>query len=192
MLTRGPTWGDTAWVNKGGIVGRGVLLDYAAWADAKGLKPAVFETTSIPTSTLDEVAAYQGVSLREADILFIRSGYIRGYNNMPLVNRQLMAETNPPHAIGIESSEATMRWIWEHGFAAMVGDQPSMEAWPIQDKRFWLHEWLLAGWGMPIGELFDLETLSDECARRKRWSFFLSSMPLKVRFLLGKQRTTRR
>lgn len=58
---------------------------------------------------------------------------------------------------------------------------PSMEAWPCQDKRFWLHEWLLAGWGMPIGELFDLERLSEVCRGEGRWSFFFSSVPLKVR-----------
>ena len=32
-----------------------------------------------------------------------------------------------------------------------------------------------------IGELFDLESLSVECQKRKRWTFFFSSMPLKVR-----------
>ena len=55
-----------------------------------------------------------------------------------------------------------------------------MEAWPCQNLEFRLHEWLLAGWGMPIGELFDLEMLSEECRRRKRYTFFFSSVPLKV------------
>ena len=43
------------------------------------------------------------------------------------------------------------------------------------------HQWLLAGWGMPIGEMFDLERLAEHCERVGRWSFFLSSVPLKVR-----------
>lgn len=38
-----------------------------------------------------------------------------------------------------------------------------------------LHEVMLAGWGMPIGELFDLEELARECKEQKRWSFFLTS-----------------
>lgn len=38
---------------------------------------------------------------------------------------------------------------------------------------------------MPLGELFDLERLSEECRRQGRWSFFFSSVPLKVGFFLG-------
>ena len=87
--------------------------------------------------------------------------------------------TTPP-AVGLESSEKTLRWIWETGFSAVAGDQPSFEAWPCQNPNYMLHEWLLAGWGMPIGEIFDLERLSEECRKRHRWSFFFSSMPLRV------------
>ena len=35
-------------------------------------------------------------------------------------------------------------------------------------------------WGMPIGEFFDLEALSQFCAESKRYSFFFSSWPLNV------------
>lgn len=73
-----------------------------------------------------------------------------------------------------------VRWLWDKSPAALVGDHPSMEAWPVQDPEYCLHEWLLAGWGMPLGELFDLERLSEECKKKGRWSFFFTSMPLKV------------
>lgn len=43
-----------------------------------------------------------------------------------------------------------------------------------------LHTAALAGWGMPIGELFDLEKLSDLCAREGKWSFFMTVCPLNV------------
>lgn len=43
-------------------------------------------------------------------------------------------------------------------------------------QKPWLfHEVLLAGWGCPIGELFDLEKLADHCKKMNRWSFFVSS-----------------
>jgi hypothetical protein len=80
----------------------------------------------------------------------------------------------------VESSEKTLRWLWETGFAAVAGDMPGFEAWPCQNTQYMLHEWLLAGWGMPIGEMFDLERLSEECRKRKKWSFFFSSAPLRV------------
>jgi hypothetical protein len=38
----------------------------------------------------------------------------------------------------------------------------------------------LSGWGLPIGELFDLRLLAETCARLKQWSFFFTSMPLYV------------
>ncbi|KAF7561169.1 hypothetical protein G7046_g2970 [Stylonectria norvegica] len=150
--------GTQAWVESGGIVGRGVLLDYASWADDKGLEPALFESTSIPVSTLKEVASSQGTTFQKGDILFIRSGWVRGYNKLSDDQCQALADLTSPPAIGIESSEETLRWLWDQSFAAVAGDHPSMEAWPCQDTDFWLHEWLLAGWGMPIGELFDLES----------------------------------
>jgi hypothetical protein len=43
-----------------------------------------------------------------------------------------------------------------------------------------MHEVLLAGWGCPIGELFELEELSKECEKHKRWSFFMCSEPTNV------------
>lgn len=38
-----------------------------------------------------------------------------------------------------------------------------------------MHEVLLGGWGCPIGELFDLEALSEMCKQQQRWSFFVTS-----------------
>ncbi|KAH7252910.1 hypothetical protein MRS44_015912 [Fusarium solani] len=172
--------GTQAWVERGGIVGRGVLLDYAAWADAKNIEIKAFETNSITVSTLKEVASSQGTTFEEGDILFIRTGWTRAYDKLSDDECKTLADYKTPPAIGIESSEETLRWLWDQSFAAVAGDHPSMEAWPCQNQDFWLHEWLLAGWGMPIGELFDLEQLSQECQKRGRWSFFFSSMPLKV------------
>jgi hypothetical protein len=169
-----------AWVNRGGIVGRGVLLDYAAWANNNGVEITPFETKSITVSTLKEVAESQGTTFKPGDILFIRSGWTRAYEKLSDEECKTLADYKVPPAHGIESSETTLRWLWDNSFSAVAGDHPSMEAWPCQNTDFFLHEWLLAGWGMPIGELFDLERLSEECRKRQRWTFFFSSMPLHV------------
>ncbi|XRM46732.1 hypothetical protein ABZX51_009761 [Aspergillus tubingensis] len=173
-------WSLNMWVENGGIVGRGVLLDYASWAEARGKSINCFATTSIPVSTLKDIAAYQGTSFKRGDILFIRTGWTRAYEKLSAEQCQELADHKIPPAIGVESSEDTLRWIWDEGFAAVAGDMPSFEAWPCQNTDFWLHEWLLAGWGLPIGELFDLDRLSQECRKRNQWSFFFSSVPLKV------------
>lgn len=157
-----------------------MLLDYASWADQNGVELTPFETKSIAVSTLEEVAKSQGTTFQEGDILFIRSGWTRAYDKLSDQECKALADYAVPPAHGIESSETTLRWLWDNSFAAVAGDHPSMEAWPCQNTDYFLHEWLLAGWGMPIGELFDLEKLSVECQRRRRWSFFFSSMPLNV------------
>lgn len=168
-------------MENGGIVGRGVLLDYHSWASAHGIAHPAFASTSIPLADLVQVAESQNVVFRPGDILFVRSGYSDAYDAASA--EQIDALTTPekvPESIGVQSCEETLRWIWDRGFTAVAGDMPAWEAWPCQDRRFWMHEWLLAGWGLPIGELFNLENLAAECARKKKWSFFFSSMPLNV------------
>ena len=46
-------------------------------------------------------------------------------------------------------------------------------------------EWLLTEWGTPIGEMWDLETLSKVCEKEGRWTFFLTSAPLHVKGGVG-------
>jgi len=53
------------------------------------------------------------------------------------------------------------------------------EAWPTQ-KDWSCHEVMLAGWGMPIGELFDLEALGKHCKETGRYEFFVVSEPVNV------------
>jgi hypothetical protein len=53
------------------------------------------------------------------------------------------------------------------------------EAWPTQ-KEWSCHEVMLAGWGMPIGELFDLEALGKHCKKTGGYEFFVVSEPVNV------------
>lgn len=40
-----------------------------------------------------------------------------------------------------------------------------------------LHEYILALWGMPLGEMLDLERLSQRCREKNRYFFFFTSSP---------------
>lgn len=173
------------WVENGGIIGRGVLLDYYSWAMSQGRIINPLETTPIPVSELSEVASAQEVSFKWGDILFIRTGHLQA--SRILTADQTIAYTEKKESsqmrfpsipsIGIESLEQTLKWIWSNGFSAVAGDQPAFEALPFQSKQFWLHEWSLAEWGVPIGEFFDLEALAEECKKRRN---LFTSVPLKV------------
>lgn len=120
------------WVEDGGIVGRGrgVILDYYLWATSQGKTINPLETTPIPVSELSEVALAQGTSIKPGDILFIRTGHLHA--SCLLTEDQAIAyterkETSPigiPSipSIGVESSEETLKWIWQNGFSAVAGD----------------------------------------------------------------------
>ncbi|KIW91700.1 uncharacterized protein Z519_07668 [Cladophialophora bantiana CBS 173.52] len=170
------------WVERGGIVGRGVLLDYHGWRQQTG-QPTVAANSAfaITTEELDAVAKHQGTEFHAGDILIIRSGFSVWYQQ---ASKEEQIESIDRGAfIGLESSMEVAKWLWNHHFAAVAGDTVGFECHPVNfgDKdAVILHEWLLAHWGTPIGELWDLEKLAKVCREKTQWSFFLTSAPLHV------------
>ncbi|KAJ4121820.1 hypothetical protein NW765_004645 [Fusarium oxysporum] len=150
--------GIQAWVDRGGIVGRGVLLDYASWADKNNITLTPFETKSITVSTLKEVAESQGTTFQQGDILFIRTGWVRAYDKLSDDECKTLADYKvPQHMV------SSLQKIHSDGF----GSKTLLQL--LVTNLVWRH-----------GRLFDLEALSKECEKRGRWSFFFSSVPLKV------------
>ena len=177
-------------VERGGVMGRGILVDFRRWMDEGPGKEIVgdqfqqFQTSPIKLEWMLEVLKWQNNSTpRFGDILIVRSGFFRSYRQMvstPEGGKELHRLTNmsPPGLGGVEQSDEVLKWIWDN-FSAVASDHPSFERWP-SPYEWSMHEVLLAGWGCNIGELLDLERLSEECVRQKRWSFFVSSVPCYV------------
>ncbi|KAJ9144498.1 Cyclase [Pleurostoma richardsiae] len=164
--------------SKHGIVGRGVLLDFARWAEETGLKYNPLETYAISLDQLLAVANWAGVEFQCGDILLIRTGWIRQYNQSLAqgLEKELAGVADEhPHAIGVEPSEEMKTWLHDQYFAVVGGDQPAFEAWPPQIPM--LHEFLLACWGILIGEMLDLEDLSEKCRQAGKYSFLFVSTP---------------
>jgi hypothetical protein len=100
------------------------------------------------------------------------------------------AQSEKPQHAGLEGTEEMLRWIWDEGFAAVAGDAISFEVYPPQKgykreggeevRGLFMHEYLLPGWGMPVGELFDLEGLSRLCKEEGRYEFFVTAAPLNM------------
>ncbi|KAI2641596.1 hypothetical protein GGS26DRAFT_9678 [Hypomontagnella submonticulosa] len=165
-----------------GIVGRGILLDYHTWRLSQPTPPPYdpFSTSSIPLSDLQACLAAQGTQVQFGDILFIRTGFTAACASTPAASLAALQAVNPPHLGGVGRSEPLLKWLWTN-FSAVAGDQPSFESWPAPTSNpYALHEVLLAGWGCPIGELFDLERLAAHCKEVGRWSFFVASEPCNV------------
>jgi kynurenine formamidase len=180
-------------------VGRGVFLDYVAFAERHGIAIDAFASAAIPIAHIKQMVEEQGVSFRAGDILVLRAGFTRGFDALSEEQQRGLPERAAPDFLGVEPSAATLRWLWESGFAAVASDTPSFEQAPVAGPHTapggawkgesWeeelqggglLHQWCLAGWGMPLGEMFDLEALAETCARLGRWTFFFASVPLKV------------
>lgn len=168
-----------------GIVGRGVLVDFQRWTEGPGEEVVEreggydpFRTSALKLSWLQEVLKWQGTEVRFGDILVVRSGYMKGYHQLDEKAVDGLVAQAPPGLGGVEQSDEVLQWIWEN-FSAVAGDQPGFERWPTP-YDWSMHEVLLAGWGCPIGELFELEALSKECEKQQRWSFFMCSEPTNV------------
>ncbi|KAI1806855.1 hypothetical protein F4811DRAFT_550355 [Daldinia bambusicola] len=171
--------GTQHWAREG-IAGRGVLVDYASWAAGKDIGYSAFSTHAIRLRDILAIAREHGVVFERGDILLVRSGAIREWDGgMDVKAKTAYAASRAPEHAGVEATTEVLRWLWDTGFAAVAGDALSWEVYPPQGDLF-LHDVLLAGWGMPIGELFDLERLSEICKKLNRWSFFFTSMPLNM------------
>lgn len=169
--------GIGAWSQQG-IVGRGVLLDWHEWRTANERRYDAFATQSISVADLKAVAEAQGVEFQFGDILLVRSGYMDAFGKLTKEELETIRQKQPPTFTGVEQSEEMLEFLWTT-FSAAAGDQPSWEAWPTQ-KDWSLHEVMLGGWGMPIGELFDLEKLAAHCKKEERYTFFVTSEPMNV------------
>ncbi|KAI0312333.1 hypothetical protein OF83DRAFT_1067370 [Amylostereum chailletii] len=164
-----------------GICGRGVFLDLVRFF-TKGGKPLPYDpwsTHPISVADLEACAREEGVTFRRGDILILRVGFIQKYMTSTAKEKDDLVG-RPPMLAGIEQSDAMKRFLWNNHFAAIASDQPALESWPPAEGVKYMHEVCTLLWGMPLGEFFDVETLSSVCAENGRYTFFFSSWPLNI------------
>ncbi|RMZ78211.1 hypothetical protein DV738_g4002, partial [Chaetothyriales sp. CBS 135597] len=181
------------WHTRGGLVGRGVLLDYRAWKASKGETYSPFDDTAITIAELEEIAAWEKVELREGDILIVRTGYTEELSKPGITAEEQAALTATHKAIGVEGNVAAAKWFWNHHFAAVAGDALAFEVLPPRREdgsvgsinELVLHQYFLALFGLNIGELWDLKALGEHAQKVGRYSFLLTSVPLNVPGAVG-------
>jgi len=168
--------GIQAWANHG-IAGRGVLIDYWSFAQ-KSYDPNT--THKIALSEILACAKAQNVEFKYGDILMIRTGWIDAYHRMDDVSRKKVGEVkNYAHNfVGVDQSEDVVDFLHDQYFSVVAGDNPAFEAWPTGPSP--LHTFLLPLWGVPIGEMWDLERLSEQCKKYNKYEFFFTSVPTNV------------
>lgn len=164
-----------------GIAGRGVLLDWRRYAIAKGIEYSPFEEYAITLEQIKAVAELQQVGFQPGDILLIRTGWTAEYNKLDDEARSQLPFRKVRASCGVQASREMMKWHWDNAFAAVASDTVAYEVWPSpREIGVAIHEVFLSGWGLPIGECWDLEKLSEACAALSKWSFFITSQPLSI------------
>ncbi|KAG9665055.1 hypothetical protein KCU64_g251, partial [Aureobasidium melanogenum] len=172
------TLGIQVIAENGGIVGRGVLLDYVRYASKKGISYDPLTNHAISLAEIKDMIHDEKIEIRRGDVLLIRAGLSKWI-------RDSTPESIGPFAIashmGVDPTPDLLAWIWDQNLAAVGGDAIAFEACPAPDGSFMrLHEACLPGWGMPIGELLDLEQLAEVCEAQQRWTFFITVCPLNI------------
>ena len=117
------------WTKRGGIVGRGVLLDYCGWAERHNIKFDPMSPHPILISDLEAIAKEQNVEFKPGDILLVRSGWIKWYEEHSQEEREKYI-TNGVAWIGVKGCPETLEWLWNHHFSAVAGDAIGWEVCP--------------------------------------------------------------
>jgi kynurenine formamidase len=159
-----------------GIVGRGVLIDMPRFKDVPWLEPGY----AITASDLADAAERQKVTVGSGDVLLVRTGHIALCRN-----RKSWGDYAGGDAAGLSIHSAD--WIHDHQIAAVATDTWSMEVRPheIAGALHPLHQIFLPHMGLPIGEIFDLEALAEDCATDGVYECFLAAPPLPITGAVG-------
>jgi len=154
------------------MVGRGVLLDVARW---KGVA-CLADGYGITVADLDATARAQGVTVKRADFVIIRTGQME--------DRLARGEWGG-YAGGDAPGLAfeTLDWIHAKQIAAICSDTWGIEVRPNDTGPEVFQPWhwvTIPAIGIVHGEIFYLKELAEDCAADGVYEFFLCAPPLVI------------
>lgn len=154
-----------AW--KDGIITHAVLMDIPRLKGVEYLEPG----TRIYPEDLDAWVKQARLKIEPGDAVFIRTG------------RWALRDAKGPYATSQLAGLYTTcaRWLREHD-VAILGSDGAEDVHPsgIEGISEPIHALSLIAMGMPIFDNMDLEAVSREAAKRKRWDFLVTASPAAV------------
>lgn len=177
--TRGgnATLGIHHWADK--FVGRGVLIDAFGFRKKQGRAVNPLAKEAYTLEELKAALSSQGTTLTPGSILLVRTGWLESYEGLTPDEKRAIAPMDKLSAMGVEASREMAAWLWDSRVAAIGTDCPAVESVPIDfmDEGA-LHYRALPLLGLPLGELFILAPLAEDCAKDGRYEFMVVSAPL--------------
>ncbi|CAL5867825.1 uncharacterized protein PFLUO_LOCUS2046 [Penicillium psychrofluorescens] len=116
--------GLDAWSAKG-IAGRGILIDYVDWAHERGIQYDALTNHPIPVDHVKEIISEKNITIRQGDILFMRTGYVQAYAKLTELEREDLSKRRGSPGLG--QGRETTEWLWKSQFAAVVADSVAFE-----------------------------------------------------------------
>lgn len=87
------------WHSRGGMVARGVLIDYLRYSREHDIHYDVLEPHEITVDAIEAVAKEQGIEFKTGDVLIIRSGYTTALGIAPAEKQKTLMDWY--HACGV-------------------------------------------------------------------------------------------
>jgi kynurenine formamidase len=159
---------ETIDVLKGGLVGRGVLLDIPRLRGVDWLEPG----EHLFPDDLEGAERAQGVEVGEGDILLVRTGHARRLAELdPWDTAKAKAGLHPACAM----------FLAERRVAALGSDGNSDTApSTTEGVDFPIHALALNAMGVHLLDYLDFEDLVTACDRAERWEFLFVGAPLRI------------
>jgi hypothetical protein len=169
------------------VAGRGVLLDVgrvvgtgagsrANRAESEGELPDGFAITE---EHLTATAEAHGVRVGRGDIVLVRTG------QLARVRRDGWGDYAGGPAPGL--SFTTAGWLHRTEIAAIATDTWGFEVRPNEFEHAFqpLHQVVIPHIGLLVGEMWDLESLAEDCAADGVYEFWLTAAPLPITGAVG-------
>jgi kynurenine formamidase len=158
------------------IVTRGVLLDIPRVKGVEWLEPGY----AITADDLEAATRAHRVTVGRGDALLVRTGQMTMCRR-----RKSWGDYAGGDAPGL--SFHTADWLHAHEVAAVATDTWGMEVRPneIADSYQPLHQILIPHMGLLVGEIFELDTLAEDCANDRVYEFQFVAPPLPITGAVG-------
>ena len=159
----------------GKVVGRGVLLDVARHRGVSHLEQGAI----INPADLEATAAAQGVEVGQGDIVIVRTGWWLRF--LETRDGESWATSSP--GIGWRCAQGCTSAELRPSHATILPSRPAAPEFPGVLLPF--HMLALRDMGMMLGEMWNLESLGEDCAEDHVYEFQLVSQPLLITGAVG-------